>query len=773
MNRYLLLRTIPNILPFVLKLIGLLIVYMLMGCAETKHVADDQSLVDRVKIVSSDKQIKVSEYKSHIRQNANTRWIGIAKVPLAIYNLSGKDTTRKWNKFVRRIGEAPVIYDEELTKYSKIALEGALKNHGYLHATCHVDTTTHRKRTKVAYSLTPGNRYYIKDIKFAFDNDSIKDIVFADSANAMISPGQPLHTDLLYKERDRIIKLLRNNGYYKINNEYISYTADTLDYSTGVTLTLHFSRPIGTADNDDYQVHNISHINIYENVSQQDTLIDTSYYRNVNYHHKSAINIYRKVYDRTLQIRPDSTYSEANIQHTHNQLSALSAVKYSTIKLSPSTTIPHSRDANIFIETNKPHSLSLEVEGTNTSGDLGAAIVFGYANNNIFHGSEQLSLRLRGAYEAIRGLEGYSNQDYIEYSGEVNLQFPTFKLPGLREYKRRQFNAISNLNVMYNSQDRPEFHRRLVTAGWGYRWHSHQRPHLKHRFDLVSLNYVFMPWISQTFQQEYLEGDDPRYAVLRYSYEDLMIMKTGYQLTYNSQRQSLPSAQSIGGHQIKMGIETAGNLLYGISHLIKSNPADGEPYKIFNIAYSQYAKFDLDYAKSFVIDKRSSFAIHAAFGIAIPYGNSSIIPYEKRYFSGGANSVRGWSVRSLGPGKFRGEDGKIDFINHTGNVRLDLSVEFRSHLFWKLHGAAFIDAGNIWNTHTAAPEGHFHWNTFYRELAASYGIGLRLVFDYFILRLDGGMKAVDPSQTGRGQFPIINPKLSRDFALHFAVGLPF
>jgi hypothetical protein len=415
----------------------------------------------------------------------------------------------------------------------------------------------------------------------------------------------------------------------------------------------------------------------------------------------------------------------------------------------------------------------LELEGTNTSGDLGAAVVFGYSNNNIFRGSEQLSIRLRGAYEAIRGLEGYSNQDYIEYSGEINLQFPTFKMPGLSDQKRKELNAVSNLNVMYNSQDRPEFHRRLVTAGWGYRWNNNLRPHLKHRFDLVSLNYVFMPWISKTFQEEYLEGDDPRYAVLRYSYEDLMIMKTGYQLTYNSQRPNTPSTHNVGGYQVKMGVETAGNLLYGISHLMKYRPPEGEPFKIFNIAYSQYAKFDFDYAKSFILDKRSSLALHAAFGIAIPYGNSTIVPYEKRYFSGGANSVRGWSVRSLGPGRFRGEDGKIDFINHTGNVKLDLSVEFRTHLFWKLHGAAFIDAGNIWNTHTSAPTGQFHWNTFYRELAASYGLGLRLAFDFFVLRLDAGMKAIDPSYTGRGQFPIIHPKFSRDFALHFAVGLPF
>ena len=748
--------------------------FLLIGCAQTKHLAEGETLVHRVKVISTNPKVKPGEYNNNIRQNANTRWLGIAKVPLGIYNLSGRDTSRRWNKFVRRIGEAPVAYDSSLTDFSRRALTQALRDNGYLHAVCLSDTTTKERKTTVTYTMNPGDRYYVSRVKYAFDNDTIRQVVMADSANFTLKAGMPLSVSALYDERSRIIKHLRNNGYYRLNNEYISFTADTLSYSTGVILTLHFARPMGMVQTDDYQVYTISSVSLNENVQPEDSSTLFSHYQGVDYQHSGPIKIYRRVYDRMLNIRPDSIYRESDIQSTHNKLGALSAVKFGTVRLTPSADTPHALDAQVMVETNKPHSLSLDLEGTNTSGDLGAAVVFGYANNNIFRGSEQLSIRLRGAYEAIRGLEGYSNQDYIEYSGEANLQFPTFMIPGLSAKRRMNLNASSNLSLMFNSQDRPEFHRRLLTAGWGYKWNNVNQPRLRHRFDLLSLNYVFMPWISETFQQEYLEGDDPRYAVLRYSYENLLIMRTGYHLTYNSQNhQTAASSTPTGGYQVKMGIETAGNVLYGLSHLLKSTPNEDGQYSIGGIAYSQYAKFDFDYAKSFVLDKRSSLAMHAAFGIAIPYGNSTIIPYEKRYFSGGANSVRGWSVRSLGPGGFRGEDGKIDFINHTGNVKLDLSIEFRTHLFWKLHGAAFIDAGNIWNTHTSAPQGQFRWNTFYRELAASYGLGLRLTFDYFVIRLDGGMKAVNPSYTGRDQFPIIHPKFSRDFALHFAVGLPF
>ena len=199
-------------------------------------------------------------------------------------------------------------------------------------------------------------------------------------------------------------------------------------------------------------------------------------------------------------------------------------------------------------------------------------------------------------------------------------------------------------------------------------------------------------------------------------------------------------------------------------------------YKLFNIAYAQYAKFDFDYTHLIPFDRNNQLALHAALGIAYPYGNSTVLPFEKRYFSGGANSVRGWNVRELGPGKFKGKDGAIDFINQTGDMKLDLNMEFRTFLFWKFYGAAFIDAGNIWTLrkYDEQPGGQFRINSFYKQIAAAYGLGIRLNFNYFILRFDMGMKAINPAYSNENEhYAIIHPKISRDFSFHFAVGLPF
>ena len=275
-----------------------------------------------------------------------------------------------------------------------------------------------------------------------------------------------------------------------------------------------------------------------------------------------------------------------------------------------------------------------------------------------------------------------------------------------------------------------------------------------------------MPWISDTFKREYLESETSRNAILRYNYEDLFITKLGFGYSYAN-----------GPVALKTNIETSGNLLQLGSNVFGAEKDANGHYRLFNIAFAQYVKADFDITRSIAIDQSNQVVLHLGFGIAYPYGNSSVLPFEKRYFAGGANSVRGWSVRSLGPGKFKERDGRINFINQTGDMKLDLNAEYRTHLFWKLDGAAFIDAGNIWTLrqYDIQPGGQFRFNDFYKQLAVGYGLGVRFNMGYFILRFDLGMKAINPAfeEAEDEHYPILHPRFSRDYAFHFAVGLPF
>ena len=288
---------------------------------------------------------------------------------------------------------------------------------------------------------------------------------------------------------------------------------------------------------------------------------------------------------------------------------------------------------------------------------------------------------------------------------------------------------------------------------------------MNYRLDLFDLNYVFMPWISSTFKHDYLDSVSNRNAILKYNYEDLFIMKTGLTVTFNN-----------GTHAIRTSIETSGNLLNAASYFLGQKKNDKDQYTLFNIAFAQYVKFDFDYTRMFQFDKNNQLVFHGALGFAYPYSNSTILPFEKRYFAGGANSMRGWSVRGLGPGKYKGSHGRIDFINQTGDMKLEMNLEYRTKLFWKLYGAAFIDAGNIWTIRNYAdqPDGQFVLKDFYKEIAMNYGFGIRLNFDYFILRMDLGMKAINPAYDYEDEhWAILHPNFSRDYSFHFAVGMPF
>ena len=226
-------------------------------------------------------------------------------------------------------------------------------------------------------------------------------------------------------------------------------------------------------------------------------------------------------------------------------------------------------------------------------------------------------------------------------------------------------------------------------------------------------------------------------------------------------------------YTLRANIEAAGNWLYALAKITNMRKNKDGEYAIMNIPFAQYIKADFDFAKNIAIDNRNSIAYHLAFGIAFPYGNAKMIPFEKRYFAGGANSVRGWSVRSLGPGSFPGDG---NFMNQTGDLKMEGSIEYRSNLFWKLAGAIFIDAGNVWTLrdYESQPGGQFRFNKFYKQIAVAYGIGFRIDLGFFILRFDGGMKAINPAyESGRERYPIIHPRFSRDFAFHFAVGYPF
>ena len=730
---------------------AMVVALALVGCSTQKLVPQDHYLLDKVKLTSDSKELAASKLEPYVRQRPNSKWFSLVKVPLAAYAMAGNDSTKWINRKLREMGEQPMLFDTLLTERTCQDLNQVMVNMGYLRSTVDYETMVgKRKKLTVTYHLHPGERYSVRTVRHDIQDEGVAEVLrMSGTRNTLLKEGKPFAIADLNDERKRITTLLNEKGYYNFHKDFITFDADTVEGSTKVDLTMVL-HPFRTAGNR----NDVESPHVRYKIGR------------VDYHaagDENHIPLRMSVLRENTLIEPDNYFNSADLQKTYNKFSRLQVVKYTNIRFAevPGT---DTLNCDISLSTNKKNSVMFQPEGTNTAGDLGAAASLTYENRNVFNGAETFSIKLRAAFEAITGLEGYQNQDYEEYNVEGKLSFPRFVVPFLSRRYRKQSMAFSELSVSYNMQNRPEFSRRVFSAGWRYRWNDISRRR-QYKFDLIDLNYIYMPWISPTFKSEYLDDASSRNSILRYNYEDLFIMKMGFGFSHTNKTEAY-----------KLNVETAGNLLRAMSKVLGGTPnADGQ-YTLFNIAYAQYVKVDFDYTKLFAIDHRNNLALHVGVGVACPYGNSNILPFEKRYFSGGANSVRGWSVRGLGPGKFKGNNGSIDFINQTGDVKLDFNLELRSYLFWKLYGAAFVDAGNIWTlrSYEEQPGGQFLVDEFYKQIAVAYGLGLRLNFDYFILRFDMGMKAVNPAyDTQRAHYPLLHPNLGRDFSFHFAVGLPF
>lgn len=728
--------------------------FAISSCDGTKHLAEGESLLVSNRIVSTDKDYNVSSLYDYIVQKPNTKWFSTLKVPLGIYTLSGRDTTKTINRILQKWGEAPVCLDTTKVAASQENLRQILFNQGFLDAGVEVEQHARKRRVKVDYILFPKQQYVIRSVSYNIHDNRIDSLLRANNVleGGGLKAGEYFSVTGLSSERKRISTWLNNNGYRYFNKEFISYHVDSCKAGHYVDVSLHIEL-FRRNNNENYTSHPYYHIRNIRYTSPQE----------------QKLRIRPSVLNVNTVFREGELYDESKIQKTYRRFADLGIVRSTNISFvevndSNSQDDNGLLDAVISISQHNTHNVTLQPEGTNTAGDLGAALSLTYENRNVFHGSELFSLSARGAFEAIKGLEGYANNNYEEYGIEAKLSFPEFLCPNISEDYRRRHKSTTEFLLSYNKQNRPEFDRRVFSGKWRYRWSSSTN-RVGYTLDFINVDYVSMPWISDTFKRDYLDSKDNRNAILRYNYENLLIMKLGFSFNYND-----------GIHYLKVSMESAGNLLKALSKPLKFKTNDMGQYEFLKVAYAQYAKADVDYTYNYRIDERNTLALHSRIGIAMPYGNSTILPYEKRYFSGGANSVRGWSVRELGPGCYHGKDGRIDFINQTGDLRLDLNAELRSSLFWKFQGAIFIDAGNIWTVRQYAdqPGGLFTLSSLYKEIAVAYGVGLRLNFDYFILRLDLGMKAISPYYTTTEEhYPISNPNFKRDYALHFAVGLPF
>lgn len=766
-----------------------------VSCKTTKYVGDGQYLLDKVKIETDNAEVKPSDMKPYLQQHANYKIFGLLKWPLYVYNWSGSNEDKWLNKQLRRMGEEPVLLDLDLAEQSKIQLDRYLSNRGYLNAqiAMAVDTTRYKKAI-LKYSVETNEPYRVHRHQMSIDDSLIDSIIrlepprrsFLQSVfssvpkeySSYMKEGMLFDRNMLDKERQRITTILRNHGYYAFNRDYVNYRADSSFQSNRVDLDMYI-KPVTSVSPDDeekerphrqYYIHRVNILTDYDpldpDMTGRDYLVtDSATSRGVSiYYGSNRRSIRPNVLQQSCYLIPGKLYNERNVEQTYTSYSALKALRYMSIKFDEFEVGDTMKlDCTILTAPARKQGVRLDVEGTNSAGDFGFASSMTYQHRNLFKGSELFSAKVRGGYEYLSSTQEHGN--YWEFAGETSLHFPRFLFPFVGYDFRRRIRATTEFKMSYDQQRRPEYHRSIVSGGWIYHWQNRINTLARHTFKLLDINYVFLQDVDEDFRNSLPE------TTALYNYSNQFTVSMGYIYSFNNYD---PMERGRNTYSFRLALESAGNLMYAMSHLFGAKKDEKGMYRLFDINYSEFLKGDIDFARSYMIDARNSVAFHLGLGVAYPFGNSSEIPFERRYYSGGANSNRGWSVRSLGPGSMK-TDSTTSFVHQVGDIRMDANIEYRSKLFWKFELAFYVDAGNIWTIrkYDYQPDGNFEFNRFYKEIAVSYGLGVRLDFDYFLIRLDTGLKAYNPQESGSRKWAISNPNFGNNFAWHFAVGYPF
>jgi len=776
----------------------------ILSCSTIKHIPEGQYLLDKVSVKTDSTDISGAQLIDFIKQRPND-----SKLGLMIYNMVNNDSS-KFKRTIRKIGEPPVIYKQNSVIQSINELSIEMRNLGYLNAKVDAVVDTVGKKVSVEYRIHEGIPYRIRDYMIQLPDSQMNDLargirptrnwlsrlvrpdgepvdsLTAEQTNpnrnrrrrnnsnrvlaaSVIKEGNIFDMNRLNEERNRISSILRNQGYYDLTIDNLHYLADTTLNSNQVDLNLYLR---DTTLTNVYRIAKVKVFSGYDPLNSENyVVIDSTERRNIEIYYDKLRFIRPQVITDNVTIRPRGLFRERARASTYGLFQALNCVSrvdvaYKERNYRDSTFL----DCEIYLTPGTIHSFQTRLGGTNNAGDLGIALDINYGHRNMFNGSEMFNIQLKGAYEFVSGKSDiYSiNPNFYEIGIIPSLTFPKLHFPFIGAYLQNDYNMQTQYSLGYNIQKRPEFARDFFNFKWQISW-TDRNNRVTHSVNLLDVNYVAMPWKSERFEQYLLTQIDP---LTRLSYNDVFTAGIGYSMIYtNSNKRN--AHQRL--YTLRFTTESSGNALHGFFSMSHAEKNAFGQYEIAGNPFAQYAKGYIDFAETVpFINTTDAIAFHTAFGLAYPYNNSMILPFEKRFFAGGPNSVRGWRTRYLGPGSFnQGIPG--DPTTHVGDIYFIASAEYRRKVLKWLEPAFFVDCGNMWTikNYESQPGGLFRLNSFYKELAVGTGVGLRFDFSFFIFRLDAGTRVYDPALSEGKRFMFLQSNLWYNSAIYIAIGYPF
>lgn len=793
---------------------------ILYSCSATRHLKEDEILLRKTNIeikspISYSERSNLKDGLNYLLpQKPNTYLFGLFPYKVWLYNLNYNTYQADSSNFQikSRFVESPVIFDRSYIQITTERMANYLKNEGFYYATIHQQLKVKNKKAKLKYQINTGTNYLVDTLKYNILDTALAPLENEIKSNSLFVSGSPYNNTLAGSERSRIANEVRNHGYYTFSTESISFELDTLNKNRRpnrgnmierifnvITFKKRHPQPtlnIKTiiqppAKNEAVQKYYIQKIIVYpdfkDSTDFRNTKMQIENLNNIEFHfHKKYVN--HPVIEKKIFLRPGKAYSEADYNKTIRELNDLGIFQYVRLFVSTNNTSSRNGKADslmtIYIIMNPGKKYDFNTNFEVSGGDLytiGSAINLSISDRNLLKGANNLTTSLNYGIELSqhKGLDQpFFKQFYFSSQNlglNFQLTFPKFLLPARQSLFKQRYVPKTIMNAGINSLNRINyFSLRSYNGSFGYTWRGN-------RTNVWTVKPLFTNVLS-------LSNIDPSFQIRM---DSILAIKNSYQETF-IQGESLEFVYSTEGLKknqytyVKLGFEEAGGLLSGINAISK---------KIFpslKFDHAQYIRLDFD-VRQYQLHPKSSFVFRFYGGIGLPYNKSSVMPYIKQYYSGGAYSLRGWRPRILGPGHYYNEkmqESRQDnlFLDQTGDIKLEWNGEYRFHLFKlfsgaiRTNGAVFADAGNIWllRKDPQLEGAEFHFNHLYQDLAVSSGAGLRVDFGGFlVLRFDWAFPLKQPYIFDNHGWVINDIQFfnkewrKRNLNLNIAIGYPF
>lgn len=770
---------------------SLILLLLLYSCNPARKLPDGQYLLTKNVIVADTGLVEKERLAALIKQKPNRKILGVFRFHLGVYNLGNHGKPTKFKNWLKSIGEEPAILDTSMVERSRNQLNLLVHKQGFFNSSVRDSVVYKHKTAKVNYFIRYGKPYLIRNTDLTTKDPELYKLLGYFKERTILHKGDRYDEDAIDKERDRVATEIKNLGYYFFSKNYITIQVDSSLSSHEADIFFYINRVnenidpalVGNQPIENHHSYRLRNIYIQTDFNPKDPAhsipSDTVFYQGYYLLSQDSDRIIRN--DQllgTIFFKQGDLYRQPSVDYSYSRIQDLNIFKFINIQFvevqREYETDSFKLDVIIQLTPMDQQDITFEAEATNTGGNLGVAGSIGYRNKNLFRNAEVLDVKIKGALEALPNFNEETPNKKIfafntyEFGPQINLAFKKFLLPKfLTKGTSRFFNPRTNLNVGFNYQNRPDYIRSILNFSMGYVWKgSKTQRFFVYPFEVNSV-YV-KP--SVAFQAKLDSLNDPR---LLYSYDTHLIPSGRFTWVFNNQE-----IRSDGRFLfIRANLEFSGMILTGLAKPLNLKKDESGNYKIFDIKYSQYIKPDVDVSYHLQLDPNNSLVYRIAAGIGFPTFNSRALPFEKSFFAGGANSLRAWSARTLGPGSYK----KLLNIEQSGDIKIEANIEYRSFLFnllegAQLEGAAFVDAGNIWtrNEDPARPGSQFKFENMVKEMGLGGGLGLRFNFSFFILRLDAAVKLRDPSLDLAKRWVYPNQKfVIGDITPNLAIGYPF